>query len=99
MLSLGHISYSDRVPVHGLLLELGPPPTVELVHGVPGRLAGGSRLAVPTASATSATLIKIIMQQRIGIRPDYFRYEQESSDPAAAGEIEAAPAFLETGST
>ncbi len=138
MLKLGHISYSNCVPVHGRFLEHGPPPSVTLVHGVPGqlnrRLASGeidvapassieyarhtdafrilpglsisahgpvrtiqllarkpiedlddgAPVALPTASATSVTLLKIIMQQRFGIRAEYGWFEQETEDPLAA---------------
>lgn len=38
MLRLGHISYSNCVPVHGLLLERGTPPGIELLPGIPSEL-------------------------------------------------------------
>jgi hypothetical protein len=123
MLKLGHIGYSNCVPVHGRFLERGPPPSVALVQGIPSRLnsrlerieidvalassiefarngnryrivrglsissdrpvttiqllslrpvedmAPRARVAIPTASATSVTLLKIIMRQSYGIRP------------------------------
>jgi chorismate dehydratase len=138
MLRLGHISYSNCVPVHGRFLEQGPPPSVTLVHGVPGQLnrrlalgeidvapassieyarhadayriipglsisahgpvqtiqllarrpiddlVEGTRIALPTASATSVTLLKIIMRQRLGIQPEYSWFEQDLEDPFAA---------------
>ena len=138
MLKLGHISYSNCVPVHGRFLEHGPPASVALVQGVPGQLnrrlalgeidvapassieyarhsdayrilpglsisarrsvqtirllarkpidelADGTRIALPTASATSVALLKIIMRQRFGIRADYGWFEQELQDPLAA---------------
>jgi chorismate dehydratase len=125
--------------VHGQLLEVGPPPSVQLVHGVPGQLnallergaidvapassieygrhadryralpglsisANGpvrtiqfltrvpieqltddSRIAIPTSSATSVVLLKIILTQRVGIRPEYSWFDQESEDPLASG--------------
>jgi chorismate dehydratase len=139
MLKLGHISYSNCVPVHGRFLEQGPPPSVALVHGVPAwlnrrlergeidvapsssieyarradryrilpglsisafgpvqtiqfitrkpieDLTSGSSLALPTASATSVTLLKIITRQRLGIRPDFHWFDQELQDPFALG--------------
>ena len=132
MLTLGHISYSNCIPVHGRFLECGPPPGVKIVHGVPGELntklangeihvapasciefprhpdryrilpglsisadgpvqtiqlvsrapleelRDGVRLALPTASATSVVLLKIIMEQQLGIRPDYYWFKQDS---------------------
>ena len=139
MLRLGHIRYSNCVPVHGRLLESGPPESVVLVQGDPaamdrgltegtvdvapassiefsrhnGRyrilpdlsisasgpvktirllsrsplseLRDGDRIALPTASATSVVLLKIIMQQRFGIQPDYMWFDQEVDDPLGAG--------------
>ncbi len=132
MLTLGHISYSNCIPVHGRFLKCGPPPGVEIVHGVPSELntklangeihvapasciefprhpdryrilprlsisadgpvqtiqlvsrapleelRDGVRLALPTASATSVVLLKIIMEQQLGIRPDYYWFKQDS---------------------
>jgi len=138
MLKLGHISYSNCVPVHGRFLEEGPPASVTLVHGVPSHLnrrlalgeidvapassieyarhadsyrllpglsisacgpvhtiqllarrpiaelVDGAAIALPTASATSVALLKIIMSQRWGIRPEYSWFEQDLQDPFAA---------------
>lgn len=139
MLRLGHISYSNCVPVHGRFLTCGPPPDVELVHGVPGELnrrlargtlevapassiefarhadryrivpglsisapasvrtirvlartaldelGDGDLIAVPTASATSVVLLKIMMAQRFGIRPEYTWFDQQEEDPFRRG--------------
>lgn len=139
MLKLGHITYSNCLPVHGRFLEHGPPPDVALVHGIPGALNGrlergeidvapassiefarhadryrilpdlsiaapgpvrtvqlvgrgpleelrdGTPVALPTASATSVVLVKIIMRQRLGIHPSYFWFDQDSDDPFAEG--------------
>ncbi len=139
MLKLGHITYSNCLPVHGRFLERGPPADVALVHGIPGalnkRLASGeldvapassiefarhadryrilpdlsiaapgpvrtvqlvgpepleelrdgTPVALPTASATSVVLVKIIMRQRLGIQPSYRWFDQDSDDPFAEG--------------
>lgn len=139
MLRLGHIDYSNCVPVHGRFLLCGPPPGVEMVPGVPGELnallaAGaidvapassieyarhadryrilpglsisarhavhtiqlvsrgrleslqdGARVAVPTASATSVVLTKIVMAQWLGIRARYEWYDQAHEDPLGHG--------------
>lgn len=138
MIRLGHIDYSNCIPVHAMLLEAAPP-DVRLVPGVPSRLnraladgaidaapcssieyarhaaeyrilplhAIGSRgavqsillestvapqaldgraVAVPSASATSVVLLRILLEVRLGIRPAYHWYEQESAaDPGADG--------------
>ena len=39
----------------------------------------GLRIALPTASATSVVLVKIIMEQRLGIRAEYRWFEQEGA--------------------
>lgn len=53
MIRLGHIDYSNCLPVHALLLH-DPPPDVRLVHGVPTALnralAAGSIDAAPCSS-------------------------------------------------
>lgn len=139
MLKLGHINYSNCYPVHGRLLEVGLPTSVQLVRGVPGQLnallergeidvapassiefarhadryralpglsisahgpvrtiqflarapieelTDNSRIAMPTASATSVVLLKIILTQRLGIHPHYSWFDQESQDPLASG--------------
>lgn len=138
MTRLGHIEYSNCVPVHARLLE-GETPGIELVRDVPAGLnaalaagtidvapcssieyarhaaeyeilpdlaigsAGavqsilletavplhglhGARVAVPTASATSVVLLRIILELRHGIAPDYVWFEQGTGvDPLAEG--------------
>lgn len=135
MLKLGHIRYSNCLPVHGRFVACGPPTGVELVTGEPSELnrrlslgqidvapassiefarhadryrllpglsiSARSRVrtirllsrmpldeldetavvALPTASATSVTLVKIIMAQRLGIRPRYRWFDQARADP------------------
>lgn len=137
MLTLGHISYSNCLPVHAGLFECGLPTGVEVEYGVPGELnaklasgeidvapascveyprhvnsyrvlpglsisssgpvetiqlltkkpleelADGSLVALPTASATSVVLLKIILEQRLGIRPRYFWFVQETTGELA----------------
>lgn len=143
MLKLGHIRYSNCVPVHGRFIECGPPSSIALIEGVPSELnrllaegeidvapassiefarhadryriladlsisargpvhtvqvlsrssiaelRDGARFALPTASATSVVLLKIVMSQRFGISPGYFWFEQETQDPFEAGAVAA----------
>lgn len=135
---LGHIAYSNCVPVHAGLLGPEPPRGVELVRGTPAELnralAAGdvdvapassiefarhpdryrvlpglsisSRgpvrtivlaahsptrelddavVAVPTASATSVVLLRVLLEIRERVRPRYVWFRQEAEDPFAAG--------------
>lgn len=138
MIRLGHIEYSNCVPVHALLLEQEPPDLV-LVRDVPSGLnaalaearidaapcssieyarhAGeyrilpvhvigshgpvqsillesrvapaelhGRTVALPTASATSVVLLRILLQERWRVRPHFEWFDQTSADdPLQAG--------------
>jgi chorismate dehydratase len=138
MIRLGHIDYSNCVPVHALLLEQGAP-GVELVRDVPSGLnaalasgaidvapcssieyarhadeyailpghaigsAGpiqsiilesavpldqldGAVVALPTASATSAVLLRVLLELRTGVCPRYVWFDQAGTrDPIAEG--------------
>ncbi len=45
----------------------------------------GRRVALPTASATSVVLLKILLQVRWGVRPTFEWFDQEKEDPFARG--------------
>jgi chorismate dehydratase len=64
-----------RGPVRSILLIGARHPT---------ELAGG-RVAMPTASATSVVLLRILLQLRWGVRPDWFWFDQAVEDPFARG--------------
>jgi chorismate dehydratase len=142
MIRLGHIDYSNCVPVHALLLEQGAS-DVELVRDVPSKLnealasgaidvapcssieyarhadeytilpghaigsAGpvqsillestvplaeleGATVAVPTASATSVVLLRILLELRCGVRPRYEWFDQAAAADTAADRAAAA---------
>ncbi|HSL71210.1 MAG TPA: menaquinone biosynthesis protein, partial [Longimicrobiales bacterium] len=138
MLRLGHIDYSNCVPVHADLLR-GSRPDVQIVHGTPAvlnrALAAGeidvapcssieyarhadryrilpdlaigsfgpvqsirlestqpldrleaATVAIPTASATSVVLLRVLLELRFGVRAELRWFDQESGDdPIAAG--------------
>lgn len=46
---------------------------------------GGATVAMPTASATSVVLLKILLARKWGARPDTFWFDQAIDDPFAAG--------------
>jgi chorismate dehydratase len=50
----------------------------------PTELAG-RRVAIPTASATSVVLLKILLHIRWGVRPETFWFDQAREDPFARG--------------
>ncbi|MEX2281385.1 MAG: menaquinone biosynthesis protein [Gemmatimonadota bacterium] len=134
MLRLGHIDYSNCLPVHAALLEQRPA-GVEIIHGTPAELnealargeidiapassieyarhpgryrivpglsigsfgpvqsirlesavhiesLANARVAVPTASATSVVLLRILLELRYEIRVHYHWYAQgDDIDP------------------
>lgn len=135
---LGHIDYSNCIPVHALLLTGEVPPWLELTRGVPAELnrllergaidvapsssiefarhadryrllpdlaiasdgavesilfevdrpiaeLDGAEVAIPTASATSVVLLRIILERRYGLTPRYRWFDQTVSDPLREG--------------
>lgn len=137
MLRLGHIEYSNCLPVHALLLERGAA-GVELCRGVPSALnaalasggidvapcssiefarhveryrllsgivigaygavesivlesrrplsdLAGATIAVPTASATSVVLLRVLLERRLGVHPVYRWFDQTGVDPLESG--------------
>jgi chorismate dehydratase len=65
----------SRGAVRSILL-LGTRPPAEL---------GSLSVGLPTASATSVVLLKILMRFRWGVSPDYFWFDQAREDPFARG--------------
>jgi chorismate dehydratase len=71
----GHVIASDGA-VGSILLELSRPATA-----LDGRL-----VALPTASATSVVLLRLLLERRLGVRPRYDWFEQrDAADPFATG--------------
>jgi chorismate dehydratase len=138
VLALGHITYSNCVPVHAGILDRGAPPWLRIVEGVPGELnrllergeidmapcssiefarnaeryrllpelvigargavrsilflsrrdpraLEGLTVALPTASATSVVLLKVLLRLRWGVRARFTWFDQAVEDPFAAG--------------
>lgn len=142
MIRIGHIDYSNCIPVHARLLTEAPA-DVRIVRGVPTQLnaaladggidvapcssieyahhasdwrilpdyaigaAGavrsillettrplgeldGATIAVPTASATSIVLLRILLELRCGLKPRFIPYDQAArTDPIAQGAVAA----------
>lgn len=138
VLRLGHIVYSNCLPVHARLLDRPRPGDPLLVEGIPSRLnellaqggidvapcssieyahhadryrilpdlvigsrgavrsilflsrrapeeLQGRTLALPTASATSVVLLKILLRLRWDAAPRFVWFDQAREDPFAAG--------------
>ncbi len=138
MLRLGHIAYSNCIPVHSLFLErevkgvelrrgvpsalnaelragtldVAPSSSIEYARNadryrlIPGFAIGsvgalgsvvlesdrpiealdGQEVVLPTASATSVVLLRVLLETRFGLRPLYRWQEQDDEvDPFAAG--------------
>jgi chorismate dehydratase len=135
MIRLGHIDYSNCVPVHAQLLERERPEGVELIMGVPSDLndalalgrvdvapcssieyarhqsdyvllpdlvigsdgpvgsivlesavpfasLDGEAVWLPTASASSVVLLRILLERRLGVAPSYSWFHQaDAGDP------------------
>lgn len=89
------VEYARHHRVYRLLpdLSISAPAEVRtiqlLTRGPIEDLRATDRVAVPTASATSVVLVKIIMAHRLGIRPEYRWYDQEREDPFESGDAAA----------
>lgn len=59
----------------------GPVDSIVLITRVPLRALGGCRVALPTASATSRCLLRILLEVRFGVAPRWFDFDQETTDP------------------
>lgn len=62
----------------------GPALSILLIGRAPARL-GGRRVALPTASATSVVLLKILFRLRWRVEPVFVPFDQIREDPFAAG--------------
>lgn len=138
MVRLGHIAYSNCIPVHARLLEPDAPAWLEVRHGVPSELnqalargeidvapgssieyarharqyrllpeftiasrgpvqsivfesrvpmaaLAGATIALPTASATSVVLLRILLARHWRVRAQFRDFDQARDDPFADG--------------
>jgi chorismate dehydratase len=85
------IEYARHADAYRLLPDFviasdGPVGSILLESTRPLAELGNKRIAVPTASATSVVLLKILMRCRSGVQADYFWFDQDSgADPFDAG--------------
>jgi len=66
---------ASRGPVQSILLELASSP----------QALAGLRVGLPTASATSVVLLRILLERRYGVRPSYVSFDQAVEDPFDTG--------------
>src|SRR5690606_16631010 len=88
MLTVGHIEYSNCIPVHALLLEGGASPGIELRSGVPtalnAELRAGRIHVAPSSSieyARNADRYRLLPGFAIGARGDVQSVLLETSRP------------------
>jgi len=74
----------------------GPVESIICASRLPLRELAGRTVALPTASATSRCLLRILLQTRLGVEPAWIDFDQRSHDPllADAGAAPQADAAL-----
>lgn len=68
----------------------GPVQSIRVVSRVPWSELNGARVLLPTASATSRCLLKILLRVRECVEPVWADFEQETEDPLADETVSAA---------
>ncbi|HEX2078569.1 MAG TPA: menaquinone biosynthesis protein [Longimicrobium sp.] len=63
----------------------GPVRSIVFTATRPPRELDGALVAMPTASATSVVLLKVLLRLRWGVRPRFRWFDQAAEDPFAAG--------------
>lgn len=64
----------------------GPVQSILVESDRPLDCLDGTEVAIPTASATSVVLLRILLEQRLGVRPRYRWFDQATeADPIAGG--------------
>lgn len=86
--SIEYARHADRYRIlPGLAIgSFGPVRSILLESTAPLEALDGSLVAVPTASATSVALLRILLQSRFGVQPALLWYAQEDArDPIEEG--------------
>jgi chorismate dehydratase len=63
----------------------GPVGSIVFISDRPPEELGEALIALPTASATSVVLLKILLVTRWGVKPRFIWFDQSNEDPFAAG--------------
>jgi chorismate dehydratase len=90
--SIEYARYADRyriLPGH-VIASRGPVGSIVLEHTLPLAALHGRVVALPTASATSVVLLRLLLEQRFGVVPRYRWFEQSDAAQPLAGDTVAA---------
>jgi chorismate dehydratase len=90
--SIEYARYADRyriLPGH-VIASRGPVGSILLEHTLPLAALHGRVVALPTASATSVVLLRLLLEQRVGVVPRYRWFEQDDAAQPLAGDTVAA---------
>ncbi|MBB4637746.1 menaquinone biosynthetic enzyme MqnA/MqnD family protein [Longimicrobium terrae] len=63
----------------------GPVRSIQFLTRRPPEQLDGCTVAMPTASATSVVLLKVLLRVRWGVQPEFVWFDQATEDPFAAG--------------
>lgn len=86
---------SEYVVLAGLCIGSdGPVKSITLVSRVPLPDLDGAVVALPTASATSRCLARILLETRLGIQPQWADFDQRAEDPLVDGRRAVAALFI-----
>jgi chorismate dehydratase len=85
--SIEFARYADR---YRLLPDLvigsrGPVRSIQFLSDRPADELGDQRVAIPTASATSVVLLKILLRRRWRVETEFFWFDQAREDPFSLG--------------
>lgn len=84
------IEYARNADRYAILPDLvigayGPVRSILFISDRDPRDLAGQRVALPTASATSVVLLKILLRTRWGVRAEFEWFDQEAENPFARG--------------
>ncbi|HET8655318.1 MAG TPA: menaquinone biosynthesis protein [Longimicrobiaceae bacterium] len=84
------IEYARHAERYRILPELvigsrGPVRSILFLCDREPKELAGRRVALPTASATSVVLLKVLLRVRWGVRAEFFWFDQAKEDPFARG--------------
>lgn len=84
------IEYARNADRYAILPDLvigayGPVRSILFISDRDPRTLEAQRVALPTASATSVVLLKILLRSRWGVRPEFEWFDQEAEDPFQRG--------------
>lgn len=84
------IEYARHADRYRILPDLvigsrGPVQSILFLSDLPPTELNGARVAIPTASATSVVLLKILLRIRWGVTPETFWFDQAREDPFERG--------------